>query len=507
MRIASLSVVLAVLVGCTQNDDPNTAAYWLDHLGNKHERGEALKQLGRIGDKSALPTVLKWFKEPGEWQADAAYSLGQLGDASVVPVLVASIDANAGAGKDATSRHKNRTNISIVRALAMLGAKDTAPEIKKLLRASDDKVREAALTALGELGDDKNADVLTEAALDEKDPLVRLAAIQALGTLGSVKGVPALVQLLYIEKPVSFYADARYALVQIGAPAVPELVKTLEGNNAEVANIKLPDGSPLPEGIVEAKAGSTLGALRAVSAEVPLAQALGRLYERAKKPSATPFVQASVVELAYALGNLGQPGAATALLPLVRDTDPNVRLAACEALITTGNREVVPQLLAAAKTGNLAARRAAIVAVSRLGTADSLAAYDALGKAGDPKAPAEQMAKLVAAERSRLVAAKECNTEVACWQKKLADGDAKVRERAAYELGWLGAKTAGPNLLKAAEDDDPEVRMAAVLSLGRVGGADTKQLKEILDRWKSKLEYRVVNDELSRLIARTKSKK
>src|SRR5262245_59681343 len=95
MRFGSLVVVLALtLVGC-KNDDPNTADYWIDRLAQRSERAEALKQLGKLGDKSAVPEIVKWLQKDGEWQADAAYALGQLGDPASVAELIAILDPSA----------------------------------------------------------------------------------------------------------------------------------------------------------------------------------------------------------------------------------------------------------------------------------------------------------------------------------------------------------------------------------------------------------------------------
>ena len=123
----------------------------------------------------------------------------------------------------------------------------------------------------------------------------------------------------------------------------------------------------------------------------------------------------------------------------------------------------------------------------------------------DAKVDNATMATMVEGERSRLLAAQECNGDVACWRKKLVSTDANVRERAAYEVGWRGAKEAKDDLIKAAADDNAEVRMAAVLSLGRLGGGDPKQLEGIYEQSKNREEYVGVNQELQRLIARSKS--
>ncbi len=507
MRSWRHALVLAIgLTACSKADDPKKAEYWIDKLDKRQERAEALRNLGDIKDKAAVPHVTEWLKKEGDWQPEAAYALGQLGDPASVKDLVAAIDFEVRSGEDNSTRRKNRLNASIVRALGLLEAKSESESIKRLLGAPSERVREAALGALGDLGDRANTAAIADKALNDLEPIVRLAAIQALGELGDPAGVPALVQLLYTELPnASFYDAARYSLVRIGEPAVPELLRALERKHAKVEALKLPDGKSMPDGAIEARAASTLGAIRSPSAEGAMIAALGKVYDRARKPNAGAALRAGVVELAYALGNLGTPAVTAALLPLVKDTNPDIRLAACEALITTGNRAVVKDLLAAARTGNTQARAAAVVAVSRMGGADDLAAYDALAKAGDKLTSNQVMNEMVTNERVRLLAAKACGRDAACWKQKLAEPDSRVRERAAYELGWLNAKDAAIDLMTSAEDQDAEVRMAAILSLHRFSGLDAARLQGLYDRWQAKLEYAGVNQELLKLIARQKS--
>jgi HEAT repeat protein len=510
MRTWLCALVLALAsAGCSENDDPNTAGYWLDRLDQRSERADALKNLGRIKDKTAAPEIAKWLKKDGDWQPDAAYALGELGDPSAVPELVAAIDFGVGASSDNASRRKNRVNVSVMRALTLLKATGEAGTVLRLLEASDDRVREAALVTLGHLGQPQSLEaIIGHVTSSREQPLVRLAAIEALSEMGDAKGVPALVEALYTELPnASFYEAARFALVRVGEPAVPELLRALERKHAKVEAMKLPDGNRMPDGAIEARAASTLGAMRAQSAEGALTATLAKLYDRAKKGPRGSSLYAAAVEVAYALGNLGTPSAANALLPLVKDTNPDIRLAACEALITTGNRAVVKDLLNAAKAGNTQARAAALVAASRMGGGSDLPAFEALAKSGDKVTPNHVMAELVSSEKSRLLAAKACAGDPACWKTKLGEGDGRVRERAAYELGWLQAKDAVPDLLKAAVDTDADVRMAAVLSLHRFNGVDAEKLQAIYDEWQAKLEYAGVNHELKKLIARQKSKK
>lgn len=503
----TLSILLTSAVDCTTHDDPNTPEYWIDKLDSKRERRDALKQLGKLGDQKALPEVLGWFKEEGEWQPEAAYALGQLGDKSTTKQLRAGLDFAVGTGRDKRTRLKNRINMNAARALAMLGAEEAVGDLIKLSDAAEPRVREAALRALGKLGSPEGTECLTDVALNGNEPFLRKVAVQALGDLGDVKAVPTLVQMLFREAPgVSFYNEARYSLIQVGDGAIAELIKTMQRKNSAVEEIRMADGGKIAEGAVEAKSAFVLGSLRAKDAEPLMIGALKRFYTMFKNREKVPVyasVPGAVIELCYALGNLGTPAATKALLPIAKDTNPGLRVAATEGLTAIGDSRAAPTLIEAAKTGDASARRAALTAASRLGDGKDLAAFDALAKVK----PTDLMAKMVKTERVRLESAIECKRDLACWRGKIADSNERVRERAAYELGWLGDKKALPELLKAAEDSDAMVRMAAVLSIGRLGEADTGRLQAIHDQWKTKLEYAGVNHELKFLIARLSSQK
>jgi HEAT repeat protein len=519
--------LLVVLTGCPAPTDPNTSEYWIYKLDNKRERNEALKQLGKIGDKKALPHVIEWFEKEGEWQPDAAYALGQLGDKSVVPKLVAAIDYQVGTGRDRITRNKNRTNINAVRALAMLKATEATDNMIKLLDTHEPTVREATIKSLGKLGDPKAVDALIKVAKNDKEPFLRKTAIQALGDIADAKAIPTLIEMLFIEVPgISFYNEARYSLIQMGDAAIPELMKTLKRENKTVEAITLSDGRNIGEGAIEAKAGSVLGYLKAAQAEQLMLDALNRLYgiySKAMKNDMAIFgsVPGAIRELCYAVGNLGTKNAVKALTPIASDPDENVRETATDALTQIGDRTVVKALLIAARDGSAKSRRFAMQAASRLGTGDDLGAFDALakapmkekkkgkakkkGKEGGEDEDANIMKKMVERERVRLLAAQECKEDITCWRGKLKDQDPRVRDKAAWELGYLGGKDARGDLLAALEDDSAVVRMAAVLSLGRIGGADPAKLEEIHDKYAKKLDYAGVNLELKRLIAHLKA--
>ncbi|MEM6731627.1 MAG: HEAT repeat domain-containing protein, partial [Myxococcota bacterium] len=490
---------LVLTTACEQEADPSKPGYWVAKLDKKPTRVEALKELGKLGPaaKEAVPEVTRWLEEEGAWQPDAAYTLGQIGDAASVAALRQALDFSVGAGRDRKTRLRNRVNQRIALALAELGAKDAVADLLQLVEAPEPKTRDAVLRALGKLGDPAAADAMMEVAENDEEPFIRRVAIESLGELRAPKAVPTLVKMLYLERGdgQSHYLDARFSLVKMGRTAVPKLLETLERKNEDVEKMQVA-GKPLARGAIEAKAGSTLGAIRATEAEgqiIGAHQSLYKEWQRTRNREPEASVVGAVIELTYALGDLGTDKAMKRVVEMVDDTEPAIRLSATEALTTIGDSAAVPALIRAAGKGGVDARAAALIAASQLGSGSDLSAFDAMGKG--------ELEPVVKAERVRLVAAQECQEDAACWKKKIADDEARVAARAAFQLGRLSAKDASPELLKAVEHESPQVRMAAVLSLEALGAVDVARFESILDDAKKRVEYGPVNNQMLRIIA------
>jgi HEAT repeat protein len=329
-----LSLLLLILLACNKSDDPKTASYWIARLDNSLQRPEALRTLGKMGDKEAIPHLVTWLKQEGPWQPDAAYALGGLGDKSVVPDLLSALDY---AATDTHARVKVRTNVNVARALAMLKATEATDKVLLLLQSPSPTVREAAILALGDLNDKRATDPLMQVAKTENQAYLRKVAVISLGKLHDPKAAGTLIQLLFVELPgVSFYNEARQALVLLGEPAIPELLQTLKRQNADVENLRQTDGSPLAEGAIEAKAASILGTLHAHQAAPFIVEALSKLYKRfstSKENTVYASVPAGVVEMSYALSLLQPDPKGMALLTrIAADKDERVQQAAKEAL-------------------------------------------------------------------------------------------------------------------------------------------------------------------------------
>ena len=492
----ALIIAAMTLIGCAESFTPEQSGYWLSRLEDETTRIDALKNLGKFKEPAVVDAVIKWLEQKGDWQPDAAYTLGELGDTKAIPNLIAAIDYAGAPGKSARSRRINKTNINAGRALAMLKTDAALDPIMRLTNSSDQNTVQASLESLGNLGNQGAIKTLTDFATTASHPFIRKTAVISLGKIGGADAVAPLIVALYQELPgVSFYLEARQALVEVGPIAIPALLETLDRKNAAVEAVRLTDGQPIAEGAIEGKAAFVLGILRAQQAESKLASSMTDFYTKFKKDeSVFASIPGAVSEIAYALGYIGGKDAQAAAERIVVDTNPNLRIAGAESLIEMGAKGSTGLLskIAASGTGD---QKSVLDALAMLGSTSEVATL---------QAAATKDATLKAAVDSglkALEAASTCKDDAACWRGKLADPSATVRRRAVRELGWSVDQSSLDALLKAAEDDDPRVRIAAHSALVRLKGVDIEKLKSIHKTWSSKSEYRNANKDLTRTIA------
>lgn len=139
--------------------------------GDSIERGNAALQLGKIGDKSAVPSLIRAlkYKEDSVVQWEAAEALGKIGDRRATPALVEALRdrsktvrqkaamALGKMGNNAGLSHIfwilqddedwwNRRDAAAI--LGNIGDKSVMPYLKKALRDKNKEVREAAKKAI-----------------------------------------------------------------------------------------------------------------------------------------------------------------------------------------------------------------------------------------------------------------------------------------------------------------------------------------------------------------------
>jgi HEAT repeat protein len=316
-------------------------------------------------------------------------------------------------------------------------------------RPVDNRMRVEFLRTLGELNDPAASEVLTKVALrqsEEQNFLINNLAVEQLGRLADPATVPSLIEALYLFDPADprnrLTATVPAALVRIGKPAMPALVKVLKGED--------------PKALASTKAW-----IEAVRQRAPAA---------AEQMSAGAEMKK---EASFALGTLGFPEAIQPLMEAAGDADKGVQLGAAVALAqvnradsdtakirdvlvkTYGNQEKMqrmqilramqhlydgglqPFFLTVAKTPEEELPDIRVIALN---------AYAMVAN----KAEAAQAAALIKADKSPykqafesqnnvlLQAAGECDEAIACWTKKLDDKDENVVRKATYMLARYG---------------------------------------------------------------------
>ena len=165
-----------------------------------------LDDLATRGDASTLPAAAAMLKSPdANVRLAAIRAAGRMGDASTLPALVALAAGPAGAEQDEARKALDRLPAANVNeamlqqakqgepaaraeVIRSLGVRHVAPAVPVVLAAAADAdaaVRAAALTALDVLADEKSAPDLVAIVVKAKDDKDRQAAETALGSLCS----------------------------------------------------------------------------------------------------------------------------------------------------------------------------------------------------------------------------------------------------------------------------------------------------------------------------------
>jgi len=151
--------------------------------------------------------------------------LGADAEAALDDLIAAMADPDAG------------VRAETARAMGALGRKagKGVPALRLALRDGDPRARAEGAAALGRVGPDPTIDAPELVKLLD-DPHARFGAACALAGMGGDVGAPAVPSLILevtsLFNPRAF--EAQDALVQLGAAAVPELLKALQADDQDV---------------------------------------------------------------------------------------------------------------------------------------------------------------------------------------------------------------------------------------------------------------------------------
>ena len=380
---------LLTLSACPK--DPYEADTWIDKLDDPAEVQKAVDKLGDLGDPKAIaPLGRVWEKhnrssrvlrviigladQPanprhpgGPFWTDAipvlskAVSEFKLGDSRSVEDAIAAADA-LGRAKDPST------------AQVLIAAVNKVHNGKPLpITDLSQNVRIAAMRALGNFGRDDRAvetlikvlrtDPLGDENRDNLEAAASAARVRgaAANALGATKNPKALQPLLISMYEVDFiFPQVRGALTRMGAPAIPELVRVVEGKHDEINKFASernfatdcskgegPGTRCIAPGALTYKAAIVLGDLHAKEA-VPV------LTAQLRKPARTSFFAPNGVPgppdhngVLDALRKIGDPSAADTVLTYLKDpkTDDLTRPIAIDAYsMMTRDTEALPHL-------------------------------------------------------------------------------------------------------------------------------------------------------------------
>lgn len=134
----------------------------------------------------------------------AVRALGETGDKSVLPALF-----------EALSSSDTQTRLGAIEALGLLKDPSAVEPLAGLLQDKSKNIRWSAVLALGAIGGRQAVAPLLGAAETESVTYVRQAAIEALGEIGDNSAAPALRKLLK-DKDEAVGRKAASALVKLG---------------------------------------------------------------------------------------------------------------------------------------------------------------------------------------------------------------------------------------------------------------------------------------------------
>jgi HEAT repeat protein len=162
--------------------------------------------------------------------------------------------------------------------LGLTGSPDAAPQLVELAHHKDERVREAALLALAELGG-REISRPAMPALKDESVLVRTAAARAIAAAGDQGATTVLVRRLEQEKDEGVLAALLKAIGRLGATEALDVL----------ARYAEPGGKPRRTPFVRAAAIEGLASLDRMEAK-----ALLELYARDKEPTVRRAAEASL---------------------------------------------------------------------------------------------------------------------------------------------------------------------------------------------------------------------
>lgn len=461
-------------------------------------RRAAAQALGKLGNSSASPALLKAAAHGDFWMRQAAIeAVSRLGDEKVVPALLELMRQDAW------------TRPAVIKALGQIGHVDAVPALVTALEDQSDSTRAASLEALFKIVMEptgRRTGTLRTALLRPVIPLEPLRrelkqdrlpgsayAAHLLGWLGRTESVPELIEALNsAEAPLRDAATE--SLLRFGQNAVPSLLTAvtrpetnLRERVIEILGL-IGDRSVVPalmDRLTDPELNVRLATLRALGAlggEMAYSGLLQAVNDAATRDTALSILSqsnsdAAIQDLksylqrylyesksqsqmrwaaAQALSLLGDETAVSILLNATRLPDEGIRKPAAEALARVRGRRAVNVLIEALGDRDWLVRQKAVEALSSIQDTRVVAALLPLTRDSEWRvrwALANALGKL---RDSRIYGP---------LQKLAQDSDRWVRHRVMEVCARLEDVRAEELAINGLKDPEPAVRVAALLTL------------------------------------------
>jgi HEAT repeat protein len=451
-------------------------------------RGYAAIALGRLAGWEAAPALLLLMeKDPDSWvRVRAAEALAGMRLVKAAPAIARLLHGTA----DTQLRRR------VLGYLSHLDARETWPEIAKLVDDPDGDIRSHAVRTLAELGAKEAIPAILKRL--EGSPIdPRWGAGQALAQLKS----PEIVErLLGPFENVSARVMAIEALGAIGTKRVlPDLVRALEDPYPQVREAALGGLAKLRAREAAAAIAKLLDGPQASRAvDILLLLEAKECVPQIEKLLGHEVPQVRAVA-ARALGRLADRSAAPRLLPLLRDSDAGPRIAAMGSYCEMLGREAVPELLKLLVDPAAELKGAVACELANLGAKEAVPRIEALiaGRHQDSQVLLEALAELGAKEAVPRIRALLQDPELAVFAAAALDRLGETDNRGALleqarksgrsgsyypllVLARAGDERVVPILLEQMEKQRGEERTIAAALLCRIGRRDGVQL--LVDR-------------------------
>ncbi len=413
----------------------------LAESGNFFRTFPTIDVLGRSRDSRVLPTLLRLVADP-LYGAEAARALGRVGDPSAVPTLL---------------EHLSRGGESLVRAIA---AALLAIHVHSEQRFGTGLAVERLLIASPRLGELR---AQLTASLKRADASEQLAVSQVLAWVGEESSVPALLPLLAAAPAVAQVAAA--SLKKLGALAEPQLLEALRvaGSAERRRLIPILSGRRAAKDALVACLTDEDSTVRALACD-----ALARTSDSSAAPAIFSLLgdaDARVAQAALgAIQSLGSDETRRLTLTLAGalSGDPRARRAALRIIGYFGYPEGLDALAVAVRGEDEPTREAALASLPFI---DHSSARALLLDAASHASVRTRIAAIRALGHSG--GESEVRDKV---RAALTDSDAWVRYYACQALGRLHDDDATEAIASLLEDRSGQVRVAAVDALAHLRG-------------------------------------